>query len=55
MAVGIPPPSSRSAAPRDADHYDALGDELVAMSKRVLEIAGELKNLADIIADKSSV
>lgn len=55
MAVGIPPPSSRVSTPRNADYYDSLGDELIKIGNRVKYIAGEFKNVADIIADKPSV
>ena len=56
MAVGPPPPPTQAPAlkapVRDGAFYDALGDEMLEMAKRLKTIAGEMKNAGEIIDDK---
>lgn len=53
MAVGPPPPStSARILLRDGAFYDALGEEMLVMARRLKSIAGEMKNAGEIIDDK---
>jgi hypothetical protein len=56
MAVGPPPPPTQPPAlksvVRDGAFYDALGEEMLEMAKRLKSIAGEMKNAGEIIDDK---
>lgn len=48
MAVAPPPPPPQHAV-RDAEFYDKLGEEVIAMGKRLREIGGEFKNLGELV------
>jgi hypothetical protein len=54
MAVGPPPPPNLRGVPpvRNAAFYRALGEEQLMLSRRLIEIAGEIQNAADVLESR---